>query len=51
MNRVFVCERCKATFEPPPDELEALAELESLGLPQDRCSMLCEECAKAGEDQ
>jgi DNA-directed RNA polymerase subunit RPC12/RpoP len=46
VRREFVCTRCGKTFEPSPEEAEALAELErAFGLPPENASAVCEECA------
>jgi DNA-directed RNA polymerase subunit RPC12/RpoP len=46
VRREFVCARCGRTFEPSPEEAEALAELErTFGLPAENASAVCEECA------
>jgi hypothetical protein len=45
-SRTFVCRICGKSFEPDPDEAEALAELErAFGMRAENASSVCEECA------
>jgi hypothetical protein len=47
LSRQFVCRICGKSFEPPPDEAEALAELErAFGMKAENASSVCEECAE-----
>jgi hypothetical protein len=48
--RRFVCRGCGKDYSPPPEETEALAELErTFGLKPENASSLCDECGKAAD--
>lgn len=48
LTRTFVCQACGRTFEPSPEEAEALAELERVfGLDAAMASATCEACGRA----